>query len=543
VTNEQDEPVRPTRTLAWRLRTLPLFLLLLPFPTAMWVGLNHMSMALQESLIIGARQAVFGLGVYCVLALVLRSMSKAAALLVPVALLWFSFDWLADVSTLKAASVFAAAVASGGLLARWKWGGEAVFLANVLAVAWVLQPAAMTVRMLSRSTPPSNEAAPLSTQRPTESLPHIVHIVLDGYPSNAILRDYHRVNNSTFTRELEDLGFKILPDARANYPQTLMAMPAVFEMHTVESIVQQMADRLGKEPGRLDGRSVRQMLSRRMAESPVLQSLRQAGYRFIVSESTYPRAVPGGADEIWAPPRSPCQFNTYEYSIYKATPLVFLCEKWAGRNLVYSRHHTLLKTYADIPEIEKWNEPTYFYAHILAPHAPFIIADDGSYVPTDPVYEITDGPGLGANRVSLYDEGLHRSLKWINDAVYAKVNALLSRSTRPVVILIHGDHGTGKYWTGRRQTSCMRERFAPFVAVYSRGGALAASLPADADLAMLFQAVFSTELGIDVPVRRSPTYFTSWDNPGRHFLVEDSQLTGACALDTRGSLTATTAGQ
>jgi hypothetical protein len=205
-----------------------------------------------------------------------------------------------------------------------------------------------------------------------------------------------------------------------------------------------------------------------------------------------------------------------------------LCETQAGHNLVYSRHYALLKTYADIPDVERWDQPTYFYNHILAPHAPFVIAPDGSYVPVDPSHQLADGPSLGPHRVSLYEDGLGRQMRWLNEAVYAKVTQLIKRSRRPLVILIHGDHGTGKFWSSNQSKACIRERFAPFVAVYSSDRKLGARLPPDADLAMLFQAVFSAELGIRVPMTPSPSYFTSWPAPGRQVLLHGPEFQTPC---------------
>ncbi len=339
---------------AWnRLRSLPLFMLMAPLPTAMWVGLSHATMPIPEAIQTALYQAIAALVAWAAIAIAIRSMTQAAVLLAPAVMLWFSFGSMVNEPTVFQVVVwFAVAIAIGVAMMRKRWGREIVFLANVLTAAWLLQPAWLTASFVWSSTPSRGSPQQLTANVPKERLPHIVHIVLDGFPTSKVLRDVHGINNSSFTSSLERLGFKIIPDARSNYGHTLMSLASVFEMNTVQPLVAEMARKLDRQPAQLEGRVVRMMMSRRLQHSQVMQVLRASGYRYVAAETSFPRAIPGGADESWGPAESLCEFSFHQYATYKETPLVTLCEARARQSLIYSRHHTLLQGLANAPPVE-----------------------------------------------------------------------------------------------------------------------------------------------------------------------------------------------
>lgn len=516
---------------AWnRFRCLPWFMLMAPLPAAMWAGLRHATMAIPESIQTALGQGLAALLVWVAATLALRSMTRAAVLLAPAVMVWFSFGSLADEPTLlQVAGWFAAAFAVGAYLMRKRWGREIVFLANVLTAAWLIQPVWLTAGFLWNSRPPDGDPRPLAATVPTERLPHIVHIVLDGMPSSKVLRDVHGIDDSGFTGALEALGFRVIPYARSNYNHTLMSLASMYEMGKVEQLFTELGRDLHRPPAQLEGRVTRMMLSRRLEHSPVMEALQASGYRYVAAETSFPRAVPGGADERFGPDRRWCEFSFHEYVIQRETPLVTLCESQARRSLVYSRHHALLRAQADAPPVESWREPTYFFEHILAPHGPFVMQADGSFSGYEARWELADNWWLGVFRERVYRERLPPMVQWITRAVQQQVAAIAGQVDRPLVVLIHGDHGSGRHSQDVVQENCHSEKFSPFLAVYSTDGRLAAALPDDADLAMLFQAVLSTQLGIEIPLRRTPSYFASWRNPGEVVELTEAELAAPCA--------------
>jgi hypothetical protein len=488
-------------------------------------------MPIAESIQTALIQGVAALAAWAVVAIVMRSMTQAAVLLAPGVLLWFSFGTLFNEPTLlQVVAWLAAAIAIGVALTRVTWGREVVFLANVFTVALLVQPAWLTASFVWHSTPPREVPQQLTATVPKERLPHIVHIVLDGFPTSKVLREVHGIDNSDFTDSLEKLGFKVIPQARSNYGHTLMSLASVFEMQTVESLLADIARNLDQQPALLEGRVTRAMLSRRLEHSPVMRALRASGYHFVAAESSYPGAIPSGANERWGPESGWCEFNFQQYAIYRETPLVALCEARARQSLIYSRHNTLLQAAANVPPVETWREPTYFYEHILAPHGPFVVQADGSLSGYDARWGLSDNWWLGVFRERIYRERLPPLVQWITSAVASQVSGIAARTSRSIVILIHGDHGSGRHSQNSIEENCHSEKFSPFVAVYSSDGQVAAKLPDDADLAMLFQAVLSTQLGIEVPMKRSPSFFVSWQNPGKQVEINQADLAAPCSI-------------
>jgi hypothetical protein len=120
------------------------------------------------------------------------------------------------------------------------------------------------------------------------------------------------------------------------------------------------------------------------------------------------------------------------------------------------------------------DSPTFVFAHVLAPHPPFVFGEDGT--PTQPEkrftvigsFSLADGHEATtfAGR-SAYVESYRRQLEYITDRLQVAITQILERSSTPPIIILQADHGPGSMLDWRSvEDSNLVERMAIFNAYY-----------------------------------------------------------------------------
>jgi hypothetical protein len=114
--------------------------------------------------------------------------------------------------------------------------------------------------------------------------------------------------------------------------------------------------------------------------------------------------------------------------------------------------------------------PTIVFAHFIIPHPPFVFAADGSPAAPPRSYSLDDGeefPGTWQE----YHTGYAAQVRFVNGMLKKTIDAILSGSSQPPIIILQGDHGPGSdfQWDSPEQ-SCLWERASIFNAYYFPGG-------------------------------------------------------------------------
>ena len=89
-------------------------------------------------------------------------------------------------------------------------------------------------------------------------------------------------------------------------------------------------------------------------------------------------------------------------------------------------------------KLEGYPSPKFVFAHILAPHTPFVFTSDGQPVERNTPFTLNDDPELGDPE--LYRKRFIDQTIFINTKVLALVDEILAQPGDPVIIL-QGDHG------------------------------------------------------------------------------------------------------
>lgn len=398
------------------------------------------------------------------------------------------------------------------------------YIVNVVAVTMILailgriayynyEVAAEADAVTAKAYAPISRS--VSARKPS-SLPHIIHIVLDGYSRADVLRSVYGFDNAPFLDALRQRGFHIADKATTPYNQTLLVMSAIFSLGAVS------------EPGVIeipenDHASLRRQLSRSLKSGVVATMLRDLGYELKSTPSTY---LPlQWNDVVQTDGHAPAlrQFGLRETYIFSYDLLM-------NSQVLSPLIGPLLSKYFDIAAIDYRNltdvpkrrvsdstgRPQFVYQHILAPHPPFIITPDGRPRPLGnfPV-TLDDGSHLiQRNNVDPadYRDGYIDKLQYINGAILEQIDQLKRTLPGPLIIILHGDHGGGLHFDqDDRAHSCVNERFSPLLAVYATDPAIARQFDGDFNLVNIYRAIFRALLKIDLPNLPNRSMFISWD--------------------------------
>ena len=335
---------------------------------------------------------------------------------------------------------------------------------------------------------------------PPETLPTIVHLVLDGCASDEILATRYGTGDEPLTGSLKAQGFHVVPRARSNYIQTALSLAATLNL-----------DYLSIPPNLL-GEYDRTPLLRQIQSSRVVDVLRAAGYEIVNFPSGY-----DFTDEIGADVRvAPRFFNELAANQWERSWIGTLAG--GGRGEAANHVRRIETVFRELPGLcARSARPRYIFAHVVAPHPPFLFDEQGPR--RDPVaFDLMDGShrvGPGGAAQAAYRAAYLAQLRYIAAATEDVMRRLLATASRPLVILLHADHGPGSgLWWESREASDVGERLGILCALRFPGGDYA-DIPDDLSPVNLFRIVFNRHLGTRYPLLPNQSYFTRWRRPYR----------------------------
>ncbi len=178
-----------------------------------------------------------------------------------------------------------------------------------------------------------------------------------------------------------------------------------------------------------------------------------------------------------------------------------------------------LDTLADIPETEG---PNFIFAHIVAPHPPFVFGPDGEARNPDAPFTYHDGSDFleAVGTREEYIEGYKDQLVFLNKQLAHTIGDILSSSDRQPVIILQADHGPGAYlnWQSLSETK-IDERTNILNAYYwpeVDEGYLYPSISPVNSFRLLLNAYF----GENYELLEDRTYFSPSNRPYRFTEVE-----------------------
>jgi hypothetical protein len=478
----------------------------------------------------------------------LRTWVRAALLACALILLFFSYGHVYDlVRHLTIAGVLIGRhrvlVAAWGLLAllfTWLLGVRlpatrrdlriALVAGLVLAFVPLANLGLQVVRaaQAARSTPSLQPQTTPAEAAIDDSLPDIYYIILDGYGRSDVLRDFYSVDNGHFIRFLESRGFFVATSGHANYMQTGLSLASSLNMRYLDDLLQQnVRDSNDNSPLRL---LVQQSEVRRFLEAHGYQtvsfenSVSLTEWRnatvFITAHS---KGLPS-EQSLLLHGLALSEFDGLLLETTIARPFMdwMLQRQNVLHDLVdetYRYHRTqILHAFSALPDVASAGSPQFVFAHIMAPHPPFVFGAHGEEIPSTRPYQTQD---VGCCSRSEYIKGYADQVTFVGKMMEDTIDRILAQSARPPVIIIQGDHGPGANMDAYSADGTnMRERLSILNAYLIPGGAAGLLYPSITPV-NTFRVVLNTYFGTGYELLPDKSYFSSYET--RYDFVDVTQ--------------------
>jgi hypothetical protein len=343
------------------------------------------------------------------------------------------------------------------------------------------------------------------------SFPDIYYIIVDGYARADILEEIYHYDNTEFLDHLRSKGFFVARESRANYSQTALSLASSLNLQYLDAL----AERLGPHYSR------RGPLTKMIHNNEVFRFLREAGYKIVAFPSGYSEADPRSADVYLAPRWSPDEF---QMTVIGMTPIPWVLDQ-LGLYDEYSLHRDrILYTFDHLAEFSQLEAPVFVFAHILAPHPPFVFGPNGEEITPDYRYRLADGDRFIVERRLSREEyrpAYRDQLVFVNSRLEQALDVILSQSEDPPVIVVQSDHGPGSLlYVEDPEKSYLKERLGILNAYYlpDTGGA---QLYDGITPVNTFRVVFNQYFGTDLELLRDEVYFATRSHPYEFIDVTD----------------------
>jgi hypothetical protein len=335
------------------------------------------------------------------------------------------------------------------------------------------------------------------------TLPDIYYIILDGYGSSGIVEEVYDYDNAPFLDHLTSMGFHVAAESRANYCQTAFSLASSLNMQYLDSLAEQVG---------LDYQRLAPLLSV-VHNNELFTFLKEHGYVTVVFATGWSITDIRGADVYMSPRWTPDEF---QIALVDMTPLPFVMDQVGGVNEYGLHRERILYAFDHLADFTQEEAPVFVFAHIMIPHPPFVFGPDGEEPNPDYPYSLHDASSLIRKRRLTRDEyvdGYRDQLLFANSKAQAVLEAIISRSTEPPVIILQSDHGPGSLLNKEDLYSTyLKERMSILNAYYLPDGG-DAQLYEEITPVNTFRVVLNSYFGTDLALLEDESYFSTWSHP------------------------------
>ena len=113
--------------------------------------------------------------------------------------------------------------------------------------------------------------------------------------------------------------------------------------------------------------------------------------------------------------------------------------------LYTSHRHRILYNLSKLKEIPGMQGSYFVYAHIIAPHPPFVFGAKGEWITPPGTYTLAREGTSFTGQPEEYIEGYRGQLIYLNTVLIETLSAILQQSDSPPMIILQADHGPGAY--------------------------------------------------------------------------------------------------
>jgi hypothetical protein len=389
---------------------------------------------------------------------------------------------------------------------------------NVMSIALVLSVAANWVRVSAgrgrtgsyiRSWKEGLSLDELLVQGAgaSRALPDVYYILLDGYAGADVLKEVYQIDNAGFLSYLDRRGFYVAEESRSNYAQTVLSVASSLNFMYLDEV----AEQVGVES------NDRLPLKATIDHSRLVRALRSHGYTFSSFSTGYSLTEIRSADTYLSAGWTPSTFLT---QVMENTPLAILLAPFSPTTPYDYHRNRVLYALEHLADAAENDSPDFVFAHIIAPHPPFVFGPNGEHIRSSAKYTLVEGDQFPGTR-SEYLAGYRDQLVYVTARIEGVIDEILSRSPEPPIIILQADHGPSSLldWSDM-ENSNLRERMSILNAYYFPGGDYGLLYP-DITPVNTFRVVLNQYFGADYPLLEDKSLFSTLTTPYRFNDVDD----------------------
>jgi hypothetical protein len=326
--------------------------------------------------------------------------------------------------------------------------------------------------------------------------PDIYYIVLDGYLRSDMLEALYGYDNTEFEKYLQINGFVVPGGVHSNYPRTAVSISSTLNMDYVDSF----------SPG-LENSRFWWLMQPYIDHSQVRAILEAQGYKTIALSTDW-SLTDNSTTDIYLHPY-PIMLTDFERYFLEDTAMGYVqpvIREFASVPTFETHRTILMNSFASLKEIPQISGPKFIFAHILAPHPPFVFDENGNPVDPPGQFNMDDSDSFHGSEQD-YQNGYIGQVKFLNTQMKIVLEAILKQSKTPPVIIIQADHGSGLFMdSSSAENTCVKERFSPFAAYYLPG-VESDVIPSNITPVNLFRIILNQYFGANLPMLENEQYY------------------------------------
>lgn len=283
--------------------------------------------------------------------------------------------------------------------------------------------------------------------------PDIYYIILDGYGRADVLEDMYGYDNSEFLDFLTSKGFYVASQSRSNYMYTALSLPSALNISYLRAFS--------------SGSTPRYSVSKKLISDSWTRSfLERQGYQFVTFSTPFYFTDITDADLFFSLKKDKARIIYLESKFLPSS--IAAIPLWAdlispGGETYRDHQERVMYMVEQLGNIPFLPGPKFVFAHIVAPHSPYVFDQNGPITPEKPYLQNTE-------TMEKHIKGYTAELTYLNSLVEKMISAILENSAFPPIILLQADHGPGIFFSGwSKADSCIKEKASILNAYYLPG--------------------------------------------------------------------------
>lgn len=300
--------------------------------------------------------------------------------------------------------------------------------------------------------------------------PDIYYIILDAYTRDDILDELYGYDNRPFLDYLRSRGFIVAESSRANYTTTVTSLASSLNMVHINNLPRYLYDNAGVQEEWAVDSAARMLIS----NSRVVDFLKAQGYEITTFSDGYGGALSPMADQTIVPPNAANVSNDqilFNMLLWD-TPFGRAFAALEGPNnpiaaSFRAHRQNIIYILDTLPFLAKGPHPHFIFAHILAPHVPYVFGPNGEEIQNVDPFTLTDSHPGNPDNIPLY----RGQVNYLNTLVEKAIDGILANSDTPPIIILQGDHSSKVYKEPTPPTDVRMKLLLPILNAYRLPGA------------------------------------------------------------------------